>query len=211
LFGFKNPSGRLPVSFPYDGKSFLDAVVPAQFPGVSSTDGKTQTVTYTERLHIGYRWYDANSGGNCTLVRGRNPCLAFPFGHGISYTTFTIGKPNVAAGKAGAGYRVTSRITNAGKVRGSEVVQVYLSLPKSADQVGAVQPPKRLVGFQKIELAPGESGDATIIIDPSTNNHPLSVWNEAGKSWTIPRGEYKVWLGRSSSPHDLILAGTFLR
>jgi beta-glucosidase len=211
LFGKVNPSGKLPVTFPYEGKGFLDRIQKSQFPGTLSADGKQQTVTYSERLAIGYRWYDSNAGGSCAEKAGKNPCVAFPFGHGLSYTSFTTGKPQLAFDAAKGVWTTSVRVTNTGKRAGAEVVQAYLSLPPSANAIGAKQPPKRLVGFQRIELAPGASGDVSIVIDPAASNHPLSVWNEAERSWVVPSGQSKVWVGRSSSVRDLSLAGTISR
>ena len=211
LLGTVNPSGKLPVTFPLAGKGFLNAVTPAQFPGVMSADGKAQTVTYAEKLHIGYRWYDGNVSGKCAAVAGRNPCVAFAFGHGLSYTRFAVTPPQLNADPAGGTWRVTTRLRNNGLRSGSEVVQVYLSLPTAASRLGAAQPPRRLIGFQKLELAAGAAQDVSIRIDPGASNHPLSVWSESEGKWVIPQGTYKVWLGRSSSPRDLKLAGTFTR
>jgi beta-glucosidase len=211
LFGRVNPSGKLPVTFPLVGKGFLDSVTPAQFPGALSADGKTQTVTCSERLAIGYRWYDANVSGGCAITRGRNPCIAFPFGHGLSYTTFAIAKPTLVADPAKGSWRAATRVTNTGQRTGAEVVQVYLSLPKSADAVGAPQPPRRLVGFQRVELAPGETKSVEITIDPAASHHPMSVWDEKAGGWTIPWGQFTVWLGRSSAPADLARAGVINR
>jgi beta-glucosidase len=137
--------------------------------------------------------------------------VAFPFGHGLSYTSFAVAKPQLSQDGAKGIWRATARVTNTGKRAGAEVVQVYLSLPASANAVGAKQPPKRLVGFQSIELAPGASGDVSIVIDPSASNHPLSVWDERAGKWTIPQGSFTVWLGRSSSPRDLVQAGVIGR
>lgn len=209
LFGVKNPSGKLPVSFPLVGKGFLDHVTPEQFPGAISADGKTQTVTYSEKLHMGYRWYDANISGQCAVVNGANPCLAFPFGHGLSYTSFSVAAPNFVA--TSSGYEISATVTNTGKTKGSEVVQVYLALPDSASAAGVVQPPKRLVGFQKVELAPGASKQVVVKVDPAASNHPLSVWNQGQKRWTIPAGQYTAFVGKSSAPKDLVQAGTFTR
>ena len=211
LFGKTNPSGKLPVTFPIAGKGFLDRIATSQFPGAISADGKQQTVTYSEQLAIGYRWYDANVGGNCTVRAGRNACVAFPFGHGLSYTSFSVTTPRLDRGAASNSWRATARVTNTGKRPGAEVIQVYLSLPPSANAIGAKQPPKRLVGFQRVELAPGASGEVAIQIDPAANNHPFSVWNERERKWTIPAGNFTVWLGRSSSPRDLVRAGTIRR
>jgi beta-glucosidase len=209
LFGRVNPSGKLPVSFPYVGKGFLDHVTPAQFPGVVPEGSKLQTVSYSEGLAMGYRWYDANVSGECALVRGRNPCVAFPFGHGLSYTTFRMGAPKLAYDSKEDAYRATTTVTNNGNRPGAEVIQAYVSLPPSANAVGVPQPPKRLVGFQRVELAPGESKAVTIKVDPAASNHPLSVWNEREGKWVRPAGEYTLWIGNSSSPADLEKAGTF--
>jgi beta-glucosidase len=211
LFGKANPSGKLPVTFPITGKGFLDRTSASQFPGVAAADGKGQTVTYSEQLAIGYRWYDANTGGGCAVAAGKNPCVAFPFGHGLSYTSFAVAKPQLSQDGAKGIWRATARVTNTGKRAGAEVVQVYLSLPASANAVGAKQPPRRLVGFGRIDLAPGASGDVSIVIDPSASNHPLSVWDERAGKWTIPQGNFTVWMGRSSSPRDLVRAGVIKR
>jgi beta-glucosidase len=211
LFGVKNPSGKLPVTFPFVGKGFLDHVTLEQFPGVVAADGVTQTVNYTEGLHIGYRWYDANKSGECTVVNGSNPCVAFPFGHGLSYTTFTTTAPSVALNSSTRAYDVKVKVTNTGTVAGSEVVQVYLTLPAGASSVGLEQPPKRLVGFQKIELAAGASKDIVVSIDPNASNHPLSAWSKSYNLWITPSGAYTVQVGTSSAPSVLAAAGTFTR
>ena len=185
VFGVKNPSGKLPVTFPFVGQGFLDGVTAAQFPGVLAGDGVTNTVEYTEKLNIGYRWYDAN-----------NVTPAFAFGHGLSYTTFTVTSPSVTAN--GSKYDVKATVTNTGSKTGSEVVQVYVTLPAGADSVGAKQPPKRLVGFKKVELAAGASQEVTITIDPAASNHPLSVWSTTYSLWITAKGTYTVSVGNSS-------------
>lgn len=185
VFGVKNPSGKLPVTFPFVGQGFLDSITSAQFPGVLAGDGVTNTVDYTEKLNIGYRWYDAN-----------NVAPAFPFGHGLSYSAFTVTSPSVAAN--GSKYDVKATVTNTGAKSGSEVVQVYVTLPAGADSVGAKQPPKRLVGFKKVELAAGASQDVTITIDPAASNHPLSAWSTFYNQWITAKGTYTVSVGNSS-------------
>lgn len=208
LFGQKNPSGKLPATFAVAGKGFLDSVTTQQYPGTIS--GTTQTVEYTEKLNIGYRWYDANVSGQCAPVGGSNPCVAFPFGHGLSYTTFSIGNQS-ASGNGNGGYSVTATVTNTGTRAGAEVVQVYLALPASANAVGAAQPPKRLVAFQKVELAAGASQTVTLTIDPAASNHPLSVWNKSAGAWVIPSGTYGIYVGNSSSPSNLVLVDSFTK
>lgn len=209
LFGQRNPSGKLPVTFPVAGKSFLASVGAAQFPGVVAGDGVTQTVEYSEKLAMGYRWYDANISGQCAPVAGVNPCVAFPFGYGLSYTGFSVSAPSVAT--SGTRYVVKATVRNTGSRSGAEVLQVYLGLPAGASSVGATQPPKRLVGFQKVELAAGESREVSVVIDPAASHHPLSVWSKAYNTWITPAGSYSVQVGTSSAPKDLVLAGSFSR
>lgn len=205
LFGRVNPSGKLPVSVPFVGKGFLDHVTASQFPGTLSEDGKLQTVTYSEKLAIGYRWYDGNVSGACPVSKGANACLAFPFGHGLSYTSFAMGKPEL--NHTGGAWQVSARVTNTGKREGAQVVQVYLGLPASADKVGAKQPPRRLIGYQRLALMPGESKQVAIAIDPKASHHPLGVWDEQAHGWVIPKGDFTVWVGTSSAPGDLVKAG----
>lgn len=90
-------------------------------------------------------------------------------------------------------------------------MQVYLTLPAGASSVGLAQPPKRLVGFQKVELAPGASQDVTISINPTASNHPLSAWSKSFNMWITPAGAYTVHIGTSSAPKDLMVGGTFSR
>lgn len=195
LFGMTNPSGKSPFTYPYAGKGFLDHSSAAQFPGVTA-DGQ-QTVTYDERLNIGYRWYDANVSGKCpSAADGSNPCVAFPFGHGLSYTDFEVSNLTVTprVSDARRPIRLQFFVENTGDVAGAEVPQVYVSLPRSAGE-----PPKRLVGFDKVELAPGEKKRVKITIDPAASNHPLSVWNADADRWETPEGEFSVQVGTSSA------------
>ena len=193
LYGVTNPSGKLPVTFPLAGKSFMQAATANQFPGIQQ--GGKPTVSYDEKLNIGYRWYNTNS-----------ITPAFPFGFGLSYTTFDLSSSFAAETSSDPKYTVKTTVTNTGTVRGSEVVQVYLGVP-SANFLQ--QPPMRLVGFQKIEVAPGASGTTTIVIDPSASNHPLSVWNKTTQKFVIPSGTFTVYVGNSSS--NVKKVGTFTR
>jgi beta-glucosidase len=211
LFGKVNPSGRLPVTFPVAGKSFLDSAAPSQFPGAPDADGKTQTVTYSEKLAIGYRWYDANISGGCAAVAGLNPCIAFPFGYGLSYSRFRMTAPRLSPDGKSGGYRVSVGVRNTSRRTGAQVIQSYVTLPPGASALGARQPPKRLVGFAKVVLAPGQTKNVSITIDPTGSNHPLEIWDVTEKRWVIPPGRYRIWVGTSSSPRDFVKAGEFRR
>ncbi|GHU26163.1 hypothetical protein AGMMS50256_02730 [Betaproteobacteria bacterium] len=209
IFGKVNPSGKLPVTFPKEGRGFMDYITEDQFPG--KMIGGLPTVNYSEGLNMGYRWYDANfvPAAGCTVSAGENVCVAFPFGYGLSYTTFSFTNLSVAANSGK--YDVKVKVSNTGSRKGAEVVQVYLQLPPSANTGRLAQPPKRLVGFAKVELDPNAQQDVTITIDPAASNHPLSVWDKATKAWVTPSGSYTVLVGNSSSPKDLAQAGTFSR
>ena len=197
LFGVQNPSGKLPVTFPYVGQGFLDNISTLQYPG-EIIDGQ-QTVEYTEKLNIGYRWYDTHA---------IEP--AFPFGHGLSYTTFKISDLTVTP-KISDGTQpilVQFFVENTGKKYGTEVPQVYLEMPAAAGE-----PPKRLVGFKKVWLAPGknwlDAGEKTkveIAIDPTASNHPLGIWDSTVGRWEIVDGSYQIFVGNSSD--NLVLQDT---
>ncbi len=187
VFGDKNPSGKLPVTFPLKGHSFMESIMgdAKSYPGVKATIAGTDAtgeVEYKEKLSIGYRWYDAN-----------NKEVAFPFGHGLSYTSFEVG--GKSASYVGDKLIVKATVKNVGARDGAEVVQVYVNVPAGS---GLAQPPKRLVGFQKVALKAGESKDVTITIDRAASNHPFSVWDKAQKKFVEPSGTYKVYVGTSS-------------
>lgn len=211
LFGAINPSGKLPVTMPFEGKGFLDHAAPEQFPGVLREEDGKQAVTYSEKLAIGYRWYDTRPASQCPEIEGSNSCVAFPFGHGLSYTTFSYSAPNIAFDQASGAWQARMTVTNTGQRAGADVVQAYVTLPASADSIGHAQPPRRLVGFKRMELAPGAAGEAVITIDPTASNHPLSVWSEADRKWVRPEGAVTVWLGSSSAPRDMVKAGVIDR
>jgi beta-glucosidase len=192
LFGVTNPSGKLPVTFPFAGQSFMAQVTPSQFPGVPNS-ANVPVVTYEEKLNIGYRWYAS-----------KNITPAFPFGHGLSYTTFSIASTLTAPTAADPKLSVKATVSNTGQAAGSEVVQVYVNVPSNAY---LPQPPKRLVGFQKVALAKGESRQVTIVIDPDASNHPLGIWNKTAQKFVIPSGLFTVFAGNSSA--NTTTVGTF--
>jgi beta-glucosidase len=155
---------------------------------------------YNEGLEMGYRWYEAN---------GVKP--VFPFGFGLSYTTFAYSgltvTPTTDPQTGNTVLTVSYTITNTGSRQGAEASQVYVTLPPEANE-----PFKRLVGFQKVDLAPGASQPVTVTIDASASNHPLSFWvpqNDAPKpgwangAWRTPSGNFTVSVGGSSADTPL--------
>jgi len=201
LTGRVDPGGKLPVTFPLAGRSFLDQVSARQFPGTLDAAARKQTVTYSEGRLIGYRWYDADADGNCAVQAGRNPCVAFPFGHGLSYTRLALGQSSLTVSRGEV--EVRTLVRNIGPRSGSEVVQLYAALPAAA---GAE--PKRLIGFARIALAPGASRTVTIHVSPAASNHPFARWDERQGRWTTPVGVTRLFVGTSSSPADLREVGT---
>ncbi len=188
LFGLAIPSGKLPITYPVSKADTPTSTV-RRYPGIKikspdSNGNVIPQVYYSEGLEMGYRWYDA---------QGIKPLFAF--GHGLSYTEFKMSKlvitPKTTDGTKPI--RVSFFVKNTGKVAGAEVPQVYLGLPK-----GAKEPPKRLVGFKKIWLKPGEERQVTITIDPTAANHPLSIWDTGANKWKTALGQYKVYTGHAS-------------
>jgi beta-glucosidase len=129
-------------------------------------------IEYTEGLKVGYKWFDAE---------GKEPLFAF--GHGLSYTTFAY-----SGLKAGID-SVSFTVRNTGKRAGAEIAQIYAALPAAAQE-----PPKRLVAWEKVRLAPGESKTVTVPLEPRF----LSIFNEQKDDWELLSGEYKIFVGGSS-------------
>ena len=173
LFGDINPSGKLPVSCE---KRLIDN--PAH-PQYFSTDGKT--CQYTEGIFVGYRGYDQ---GN---IEPR-----FPFGHGLSYTSFEYRDLVISPEKIHSGDKifVTFTVTNTGAREGAETAQLYVKDEESR----LARPPKELKGFQKIFLKPGESKKATIEMDEKA----LSYFDPEAKKWVAEPGRFQILVGASS-------------
>ena len=182
LFGVVNPSGKVPTTYAASEGDLLYADKPERYPGTDEGNG-FPVIRYSEGLNMGYRWFQSQE---------IKPL--FPFGYGLSYTSFELSgfsvTPSQTDGKSPITVNVT--VTNTGKVAGAEVVQVYLGIPIKG------QPPKRLVGFQKVYLEPNESREVTITIDPIATNHPMSVWDYYDHDFVVKPGEYTVYLGTSS-------------
>lgn len=192
LFGVVNPSGKLPTTYPRSENDLPTAGHPERYPGTDEGDGYP-VMHYSEGLRMGYRWYQSE---------GIEPL--FCFGHGLSYTTFALTDLEMDAGRNPGTSPVIVRatVTNTGDRAGAEVVQVYLRLPEAAGQ-----PPRRLVGFQKIHLDAGERATVEIVIDPDASNHPLSVWSVVDQAFVVPAGTFEVHAGTSSMATNL--AGSF--
>ena len=166
LFGNVNPSGKLPLTFPASDAQLPRPVTP------QPPDGSTPfNVNYSEGYNVGYKWFDANS---------LTPL--FPFGFGLSYTTFSIANPaviNNLSSSSKPNFQVTCTVANTGSFSGAEVAQVYLGLPSDLNE------PKRLVGWQKVKLDPGASQPVTIQIDENDSSHPMSYWDATSNSWKV--------------------------
>ncbi|MDE3129910.1 MAG: glycoside hydrolase family 3 C-terminal domain-containing protein, partial [Acidobacteriota bacterium] len=194
LFGDINPSGHLPETFP-TSLSQIPTASPSQFPGVS---GK---VAYSEGLAVGYRWYDA-----------QHVTPLFPFGYGLSYTSFRFSHltvtpkslinsssgPDAQVGQGARLARVSATITNTGKVRGSDVVQLYVGDPTAAGE-----PPRQLEGFRRVTLLPHQSRTVTFAV----TGHELSYFNTGADGWTLPAGRFSLYVGDSSALGSLPLRG----
>ncbi len=186
LFGVVNPGGKVPTTYPASEKDTLYYNDPVRYPGTDEGGG-FPVIRYTEGRQVGYRWFQS---------QGIKPL--FPFGFGLSYTTFELSDLAVSGAGIGAGIDGTAPITvaftvtNTGPVAGAEVGQVYLGIPVKG------QPPKRLVGFKKVHLEPGQSQRVSIVIDPAATNHPLSVWDYCVQGFVVKPGEYTVYAGNSS-------------
>ena len=190
LFGLVNPSGKLPTSYPRSENDTLYAGRPERYPGTDEGAGYP-VIRYSEGLEVGYRWFQAE---------GIQPL--FGFGFGLSYTTFDITDVSVdAPDGAKAPVTVTASVRNTGPVAGAEVVQVYLGIPVDG------QPPKRLVGFEKVFLESGASAPVTITIDPAATNHPFAVWDYCTRAFATRSGDYTVYVGNSAdnTPHTATL------
>jgi beta-glucosidase len=188
VFGDVNPSGKLPITFPASMNDLPDPTIAA--PPANSN--APFPVTYDESFLVGYKYYDAMS-----------IAPLFPFGYGLSYTTFTLTNPQLTlATPVTNGFSVAVDVNNTGIVAGAEVVQIYLGLPVSTGE-----PPKRLVGWQKISAQAGQTQNVTVQIDASSSAHPLSYWDSTSGTWQIANGDYTVYVGNSS--RDVTVAGTF--
>lgn len=175
LFGLAEPGGRLPETYPCrleDTPSYLN------FPCYPDT---VPDVVYGEGLYIGYRWYDA-----------KNLDTAYPFGYGMSYTSFAYGDLHLDKETMGAEdtLTVSFRVKNTGTRAGSDVAQIYVHDTESTMH----RPVKELRGFKKVHLAPGEEQEVSITLD----RHAFEYYTPALHKWVVESGSFEIMVGRSS-------------
>lgn len=177
LSGSVNPSGKLPFSFP---RRLEDNA--AHHFGTLSYPGDSINQEYKEDILVGYRWHDTK----------KIPAL-YPFGHGLSYTTFEYGKPVASASSMNANGSITVRVpvTNTGSRDGKETVQFYIG----DDKASVIRPVKELKGFDKLSIAPGATAEATFTITPDA----LKFYDPASASWVAEPGKFKLYIGSSST------------
>jgi beta-glucosidase len=202
LAGEVNPTGKLAVTFPRSDadlphpklilpppESRFDFAAVTEFSDFFKLAAKGLPpfqVYYDEGLKVGYKWYDEE-----------NKPVLFPFGFGLSYTTYAYSGISVTPGDP---ITVSFTVKNAGKRAGTEIAQVYASLPDAAGE-----PPKRLVGWTRVELAPGESKQVSVPISRGR----LTVYDEASDSWKLVPGDYVIRVGTSSQDLSLQRAVSF--
>lgn len=183
LKGKVNPSGKLPMTFPIN---YMDMPSSKNFPYywdmTKGRKGERPNVDYTdyaEGIWVGYRYFQTN-----------NVEVSYPFGYGLSYTTFSYSKPKVKADKDG--FAATITVTNTGKVAGREVVELYVATPSG----GLEKPSRELKAFAKTKLlAPGESETLTMKVSA----YELASFNEEHSAWETAAGTYEVLFGSSVS------------
>src|SRR3954452_19234956 len=177
LFGDVNPSARLTETFPASEKDLPTAGSKDQYPGVNDADGVPHS-KYTEGLLVGYRWYDA-----------KNITPLFPFGYGLSYTTFDERAMKIAASRDATAATVSFDVVNTGARPGAEGPQLYITDPSASDE-----PPKQLKGFTKLTLDPGETRRVSLPLDFRSFAH----YDTTVGDWRVTPGCYDVLVVRSS-------------
>jgi beta-glucosidase len=189
LFGDVNPSGKLPITFPRNEADLPHPHIVTPPPGAQGAAAVMRTgeakptfkVEYTEGFLVGYKWYDAE----------HKPVL-FPFGFGLSYTTYRYSNLEIEQVNATT---VSFTVKNTGSRPGAEIAEVYAELPASADE-----PPKRLVGWSKVQLSPGESRQVQVAVNPLY----LSVYDVDQRKWRLEPGNYVLSVGGSSADLPLV-------
>ncbi len=181
LLGKINPEGKLPVTF---DRSFEDDPTFHNYYSAKQADG-LQHVHYAEKLMVGYRYW---------TTTGKHPL--YPFGYGLSYTTFAFSNLNVQPTvKVGDSVTVSFDVTNTGRVAGADVAQLYVSEPSAP----VTRPERELKGFEKVLLAPGERRTVTLKLDARS----FSYWDVATHGWKMDAGKFMVHVGDSSESTPL--------
>ena len=203
LTGAVNPTGKLAITFPISDADLPhpklvlpppESEINFSAPGADISNIMSRMakglppfqVYYDEGLKVGYKWYDAE----------KKPVL-FPFGFGLSYTTYAYSGLSVTPGDTTS---VSFTVKNTGKRAGTEIAQVYASFPDAAGE-----PPKRLIGWARVELAPGESKQVSVPV----SHDRLTVYDEASDSWKLVPGKYAIRVGGSSQDLPLQQAVSF--
>ena len=186
LFGDANPSGKLPYTFPTSLSSTPTAST-AQYPGIVDSNGIYQ-MSYSEGLKVGYRWYTA---------QGVTPL--FPFGYGLSYTSFQ--ERLLGVEPDGGGATVTVAVRNTGARAGAQVGEVYVKDPAASDE-----PSQQLKGFQRVTVPAG----GTTVVRIHLNSRAFAVWDTPSQQWQVRSGTYQVMLGQDES-HIIAQAPLYLR
>jgi len=185
LFGDFNPSGKLPITFPQSDTQ-VAANMLLEYPGINNVE------QYSEGVFMGYRYYDRN-----------NLQPLFPFGYGLSYTTFSYQNLAVTptttsfSGNPSQTVAVDFDISNTGAVAGAEVAQLYVGMPQTA----VPEPPQWLKGFQRISLPAGQTGHVHLLLDMRS----FAYWDVNSHSWKVAPGTYQIMVGASS--RDIRLQG----
>ncbi len=182
LTGKVNPSGKLPFTFPAAIDDTPVAGSERRYPGIQRDNSRIFDQYYDEDILVGYRWYDT-----------KKIAPQWPFGHGISYTTFAYSNPEVSSKEMAAdgSVEVSVDVTNTGSVPGAEVVQLYVSAPKSK----ILRPAKELKGFDKVHLNPGETKRVKFRLTPAE----LAYFDEQRADWTTMPGRYKAHIAASAA------------
>ena len=181
LCGDFNPSGKLPITFP-EAVADEPTNTPEQYPGNLGKD-VPKYEKYSEGVLVGYRWYDA-----------KKIAPLYPFGFGLSYTTYAYKNVQVSARELSAAnpsLTVDFDVANTGGKAGAEVAQVYVGLPSLP---GVPQPPRQLKGFARVQVAPGQTAHAQVKLD----SRAFSYWDVATHGWKVAPGEYPISVGASS-------------
>ena len=184
LFGTVNPSGKLPITFPKSEdqlphKEIFGLAMPKGDAGlpehwVEQSKKQSFPADYTEGVRFGYKWFESEK-----------KVPLFAFGHGLSYTSYGYSDLKTD----GSARSVSFSVRNTGKRTGTEIAEVYATLPTAAGENF-----KRLVGWKRVDLAPGEQKTVSVAIDPLY----LSVWDTAKDAWSLPGGAYTMSVGGSS-------------